>query len=85
MLWAMLPKSIPHAGDGSGEQMVDPVLEHLLKKARSQAVRREFLRGTPLQDLIDDHQLRLLVRQAVETHAVRAKRRKGTAGNPTCC
>lgn len=52
---------LPHA-DGGSTQDVDPVLEHLIRNARSEAVREEFLRGD-MAELIDDHEIRLLVRE----------------------
>lgn len=46
--------------EGGSAQSIDPVLEHLMHNARSDAVRQEFLRGD-LAELIDHHEIRLLV------------------------
>lgn len=46
--------------EGGAAQSIDPVLEHLMHNARSDAVRQEFLRGD-LAELIDHHEIRLLV------------------------
>lgn len=50
----------PAASDGGSAQDVDPVLEHLIRNARSEAVRQEFLRGD-MTELIDEYEIRLLV------------------------
>jgi hypothetical protein len=46
--------------EGGSAQSIDPVLEHLMHNARSDAVRQEFLRGD-LAELIDHHEIKLLV------------------------
>ncbi len=48
-------------GGAAQSQRVDPVLEHLMRNARSDAVRQEFLRSADTGELIDDHDIRLLV------------------------
>ena len=48
---------------GGGADDLDPVLAHLLRKARAEAVRREF-RATPAASYTERHDVTLLVRLA---------------------
>ena len=62
--WALVTYSpcMTVVAEGGAAQSIDPVLEHLMHNARSDAVRQEFLRGD-LAELIDHHEIRLLVRR----------------------
>lgn len=51
-------KGLCPAGDGNDD--LDPVLAHLLRKARAEAVRREF-RATPAASYTERHDVTLLV------------------------
>ncbi len=52
----------PQTDDAAYRQPVDPVLDHLLLAARSDAVCQEFFAGNSVEELEDEHELTLLAR-----------------------
>lgn len=60
VLCRALDDSVRREGPGVGTDDLDPVLAHLLRKARAETVRREF-RATPAASYTERHDVTLLV------------------------
>lgn len=80
-MWVITAGVAPASADTGVQQSdavkeqprVDPVLEHLLSGARSDAVRQEFLAQNSVEDLVEEHSLSLLVgAQTAAPHSSRA-------------